>query len=39
MVNVEHLKPFSGLLANEGKNIVKIIEKLRSGIRTLTQNV
>ena len=30
VVNVEHLKPFTGLLANEDKNIVKIIEKLRS---------
>ena len=30
VVNVEHLKPFTGLLANEGKNIVKIMEKRRS---------
>ena len=29
VVNVEHLKPFTGLLANEGKNIVKIVDKLR----------
>ena len=30
VANVERLKPFTGLMANEAKNIVKIIEKLRS---------